>query len=384
LIVDVLFRRNYDGILLRCVDEKRAQELMQEFHGGICGGHFAPTATTHKIIRDGFYWPSIFKDSYATVRKCISCQQFSGKMKKYAMPLQPIYVEQPFSQWGLDVIGPINPKSSKGNIYILTATDYFTKWKEAVALKRVDSEELIKFLKDNILSRFGVPEKFISDNGSIFIGSKFTEFCGEYGIVMGQSSNYYPQGNGLVESTNKTLIQILKKTIDQNQKNWHLKLTDALWASIMTLKDSTGMSLYMLVYGKEEKIPISLELNALTYAVNTEDAEDSTPMQKRLNQLLKLEEERSEALHRTSQRQQSVKKYFDQSATVKNFQKGELVLLWNKAKEKPSMHTKFEALWIGSYIIENIMGFNSYMLKDMKGKMLMFHVNGRHLKIFFC
>jgi hypothetical protein len=291
LIVDILFRRNYDGILLRCVDERKAQELMKEFHEGICGGHFAPTATAHKIIRVGFYWPSVFKDSYATIRKCVSCQQFSGKMKKYAMPLQPISVEQPFSQWGLDVVGPINPKSSKGHTYILTATDYFTKWPEAVALKRVDSEELIKFLKDNILSRFGVPEKFITDNGSIFIGSKFTEFCGEYGIVMGQSSNYYPQGNGLAESTNKTLIQILKKTIDKNQRNWHLKLIDALWASRMTLKDNTGMSLYTLVYGKEEKMPISLELNALTFVVNTEDAEDSSPMQKRVNQLLKLEEE---------------------------------------------------------------------------------------------
>ena len=58
--------------------------------------------------------------------------------------------------------------------------------------------------------------------------SKFTEFCGEYDIVMGKSSNYYPQGNGLAESTNKTHILILKKTIDKNQKNWHLKLTDAL------------------------------------------------------------------------------------------------------------------------------------------------------------
>ena len=57
----------------------------------------------------------------------------------------------------------------------------------------------------------------------------------------------------------------------------------------MTLKENTEMSLYMLVYGKETKIPIILELNSLTYAVNTEDAEDSTPMQNRLNQLLKLE-----------------------------------------------------------------------------------------------
>jgi hypothetical protein len=55
LIIDVLFRRNYDGILLRCVDEKRVQELMQEIYEGICGGNFVPTAMAHKIIRVGFY-----------------------------------------------------------------------------------------------------------------------------------------------------------------------------------------------------------------------------------------------------------------------------------------------------------------------------------------
>jgi transposase InsO family protein len=75
---------------------------------------------------------------------------------------------------------------------------------------------LIGFLKDNILSRFGVPDKFVTDNGSIFIGSKFMKFCGQYGIIMGQYLNNYPQGNGLAESTNKTLVQILKKIVDGN------------------------------------------------------------------------------------------------------------------------------------------------------------------------
>jgi hypothetical protein len=88
---------------------------------------------------------------------------------------------------------------------------------------------------------------------------------------MGQSSNYYPQGNGIDESTNKTLVQILKKTIDKNQINWHLKITNALWASRTTPKDTTEMSSYTLVYGKEVKIPISLKLNALTFMVNTKD-----------------------------------------------------------------------------------------------------------------
>ena len=75
-----------------------------------------------------------------------------------------------------------------------------------MALNKDDYEELIKFLKDNIMSRFAVPDKFIIDNGLSFIGSKFIEFCGEYGIIIGQSSNYYPQGNGLDESKNKTLV----------------------------------------------------------------------------------------------------------------------------------------------------------------------------------
>jgi transposase InsO family protein len=157
------------------------------------------------------------------------------------------------------------------------------KWMEVVELKKVDFEDLIKFLKDNILSRFSFPDKFITDNGSIFIGSKFTEFCREYGIIMGQPSNYYPQGNGLVESTNKTLVQILKKTIDRNQTNWHLKLTDALWESKTTPKDSIGMSPYTLVYGKEVKMPISLKLNALTYVVNTKYTKESSPIQRRIN-----------------------------------------------------------------------------------------------------
>jgi len=105
---------------------------------------------------------------------------------------------------------------------------------------------------------------------------------------MGQSSIYYPQGNGLAESTNKTFVQILKKTIDKNQRNWHMKLTDAFWASIMIPKDITGMSLYTLVYGKEVKMSISLKCNALTFVVNTENVEDSSPIQRRINQLLKL------------------------------------------------------------------------------------------------
>jgi hypothetical protein len=106
----------------------------------------------------------------------------------------------------------------------------------------------------------------------------------------------------------------LKKTIDKNQRNWHLNFTDALWERRTTPKYNTKMSLYTLVYGKEEKMPIRLELNAFTFVVNIEDTKDNSPIQRRINQLLKLEEERSKSLNRTSQRQQSIKRYFYQNA----------------------------------------------------------------------
>ena len=91
----------------------------------------------------------------------------------------------------------------------------------------------------------------------------------------------------MVESTNKTLIQILDKTIDLNQRNWHLKLIDALWESRLTPKDSTGTSPYTLVYGKEARMSINLELNSLTYVVNIEDVEEVSHLHRIYNKVMK-------------------------------------------------------------------------------------------------
>jgi hypothetical protein len=92
---------------------------------------------------------------------------------------------------------------------------------------------------------------------------------------MGRSSNYYPQGNGLAESKNKTLIQIINKTIESNHesnhKNWHNKLMDALWAIGLNPKESIGHSPYTLVYEKEEILPLHVEFNALTLIIDGEE-----------------------------------------------------------------------------------------------------------------
>lgn len=120
-------------------------------HEGVCGGHFAPQVMVHCIVRAGFYWPTIFKDAYDFTRMCASCQKNSGRMKRETLPLNPIFIYAPLLQWGLDVIGLINPNSSQGHSYILTATDYFTKWSEAKGLKNVTTYEVITFVEENVL-----------------------------------------------------------------------------------------------------------------------------------------------------------------------------------------------------------------------------------------
>lgn len=81
----------------------------------------------------------------------------------------------------------------------------------------------MKFLEENIFSRFGCPIKIIIDNAQVFRSSKFVSFCQKYNVILSHSTAYHPQGNGLAKSTNKTLMKILKETIAENQKNWDLK-----------------------------------------------------------------------------------------------------------------------------------------------------------------
>jgi len=75
------------------------------------------------------------------------------------------------------------------------------------------------------------------------------DFCHKYHISLGHSTTYYPQGNGLAESSNKSLVNIIKKILEDNKKSWHNKLIYALWADRLTTKKSIGMSPFQLVYG---------------------------------------------------------------------------------------------------------------------------------------
>jgi len=71
-----LMWRNHEGIFLKCLNQEQAEAVMNEFHYGVCGGHFKDKMTTHRILRDGYWWHTLFKDVVQKIRKCDACQDF--------------------------------------------------------------------------------------------------------------------------------------------------------------------------------------------------------------------------------------------------------------------------------------------------------------------
>jgi hypothetical protein len=195
----------------------------------------------------------------------------------------------PFQQWGLDFIGEINPHSSGQHRWILVATDYFTKWIEAIPTRKADHHVVMKFLTENIFTRFGCPHKLVTDNAAAFRAKELVDMCDSMGIKLVHSTSYYPQGNGLAESSNKSLIRIIKKLLEDNKRNWDSKLKFALWADRVTTKKSIGNSPFKLVYGTEAVFPIQLTLPVAKFLQEEQNEEDD--MAKRISDLAEVHQD---------------------------------------------------------------------------------------------
>lgn len=134
---------------------------------------------------------------------------------------------------------------------------------------------IIQFLENNILSWFGCPIKIITHNPKAFKSKKMEKICSDYNITLGHSTSYYPQGNGLVESSNKSLTRIIKKLLQDNKKAWHKNLIHALWDNRITTKRFIPTSLFQIVYGTKAIFPAALGFPVMRL-LQEQDAETNT------------------------------------------------------------------------------------------------------------
>jgi hypothetical protein len=134
-----LYYKSMDGVLLQCLGQEEVKKMMSEVHDGLCGAHQSAYRMKWVIRKTGCYWLTMLEDCFEYYKGCQDCQKFGNIQRVPASALNPIIKPWPFRGWGIDLIGQINSPSSKGHKFVLLATDYFTKWVEAIPLKKVTS-----------------------------------------------------------------------------------------------------------------------------------------------------------------------------------------------------------------------------------------------------
>ncbi|XP_030946087.1 uncharacterized protein LOC115970625 [Quercus lobata] len=136
ILNDVLYKRGFSMPYLKCVDEDEAKYILEEVHGGICGDHAGSRSLVNKVIRAGYFWPTMQGDAADIVRRCDRCQRYGNVQRLPAEKMMTIASPWPFAQWGIDIVGPL--PQGKGQVkFLLVVIDYFTKWVEAEALATI-------------------------------------------------------------------------------------------------------------------------------------------------------------------------------------------------------------------------------------------------------
>jgi transposase InsO family protein len=377
---NILYKRTFDGLLLRCLDEKEAQRVIQEVHEGSCASHPSGHNMARKILRMGYYWLKLEKDCIDYTRRCHKCQIYADRIHLPANQLHVFAPTWPFSMWGLDMIGPINPKASNGHRFILVAIDYFTKWVEAASYSSVTQNVVTRFIKNNIICRYGLPGRIITDNGSNLNNKMMDRLCSQFKISHHNSVPYRPQMNGAVEAANKNIKKIIQK-MTVTYKDWHEKLPYALFAYRITARVSTGATPYSLVYGTEAVIPIEVEIPSLRVLMETQQ-DEAEWVKTRYDQLNLIEEKRLAALCHSQAYQQRISRSFDKKVKDRQIQEGDLVVKQiNPVVSDP--RGKWSPNYEGPYVVKRIYSGGALVLAEMDNPDCQIIVNSDIVKRYY-
>ncbi|XP_019178351.1 PREDICTED: uncharacterized protein LOC109173565 [Ipomoea nil] len=229
-----------------------------------------------------------------------------------------------------------------------------------------------------VICRFSLPEHVVSDNSRQFDCQAFADFCCQHSIRHTKVSVAYPQANGQVENVNRTIVDGIRKKLENIGGNWTDELDRVLWAYRTTQRRATEESPFSLAYGFEAKVPI--EVVEPTHRVrdySDEENEENLRIEKNF-----FEERREVAYARMVEYQRAVKRYRDRRIRPRTFQVGDLVLRDRRASQ-PTKGGKFAIKWEGPYRIAAVVQAGTYKLETLEGKPVDRIWNVIHLKKFY-
>ena len=362
---DILYAMKYDSLGIKrkllCLPSHLRTDILYSMHDDKISGHVGFIKTLYKT-QERFFFPKMPKVVRKYVRSCKICQAKKTDSGPIKGELQQITSNEPYEIVGVDILGPL-PITKNRNKYIILCIDYFTKYLEGQAIKKADSENTADFLIEKIILRHGCIMKILTDRGTNFCSDITETIFNAFKIKHIKTSSWHPQTNGLVEKSCGIISQMLAMYVKGDQKKWDLFLPYLLFAYNTARQETTKHSPFRLMYGRDARIPIDLNLQLPSSFIGYGN------MDQRFNEARELVKQ----IVIETKRKQKV--FYDKKRKKIIFKPGDRVLLWRRQRKK-GVAERFQSLFSGPFQVLDSFSSVSYLLEDMKtGKRTRGHVS---------
>jgi hypothetical protein len=351
------------------------QEIMTMYHDSYVTGHYGVDRTFQRL-NERVYWDTMYQDVYNYCQSCIVCakRKTPHRTKKLVSGTLPI-AAYPWQRISIDVVGPM-PVSLTGNSYILVLTDWFTRWVEAWPMKDQKDETICQLIVEEVCCRYGCPEYLHSDRGTNFLSALSTKMYAMFDIHKTATTSYHPQGNGITERANQTLVELL--AMYATERDWDGYLPYCLSAIRSAVNSSTMFSPHYLMFAREMRLPTDVLLGFEDTNYNLQEKTDYVD---------EMEYRMKHAHAKAKEHLESIKNKRDEVnaglTSLKEFNVGDLVMMY-MPQPPANTNAKLYSPWRGPYKVLERVGEVNYIidLPDEDGRKPHDNVHAARLKLY--
>ncbi|CAF1344489.1 unnamed protein product, partial [Didymodactylos carnosus] len=344
-------RRNTNHKLLY-VPPVLVTEILEAYHDYPTAGHFG-TKRTYQKLKTRYFWPKMKSSIDNHIASCTKCSKFNIRRTKTPGKLLPIEPPQGVMEiLGMDYWGPTTP-TTNGNRYVLVITDYLSKFVIAKATPTNTAQTTAQILVDELIFRYGVPHRLITDNGVHFNNDLLKALAAKIGFHHIKSTPYHPQTNGQVERFNATFRPQLAKLQSENTNDWDEFLPAITFAYNTGQHASTTFTPFQLMYGRHATLPFDPPKDSLIM-IRPSD------YWIQIQRLLRIYQQTARSNIKTTQHY--AKQRYDKGRNDPHYLPGDYVFSKNTSRQ-----SKMEELYSGPYIVIQAQHPN-YLIEDLESK----------------
>ena len=366
----LLFRRFHhrDGKsshLQFLVPKALRKEVLEASHNSLWAGHLGNKKTAQRIFGK-FYWYALREDVSRWLAQCDTCAANKPLNKKPKAPLGDMRVGAPLDRLCIDILGPF-PVSLSGNRYILVVCDAFTKWVEVFPIQDQTASTCANILVNEVIARYGCPHDLHSDQGRAFESTIFKQMCELLQIRKTRTSPHHPQCNGQCERFNRTLLSMIRTSINGCQEEWDQKLNFLTAAYRATPHETTGLNPNLMMLGREVRLPG--EFPVLPNSEQTSPGAYSLKLRETLESAHELARQN---LHRKASKQSAA---YDVKSSLNIFKPGDYVWYLDENRTE-GISPKLQPIYKGPVVVIQKLNTLDYKIQlDKTGTIKVVHHN---------